>query len=193
MHRRFFLSAGRGLAQAGLVLAILQGMSANAFAQARYTVSAEQLQQMVAQRFPLRYPVADLVNMDVQGPALRLLPSLNRLSAQMAVEAAGPALAQSQNGTLELDFALRYEASDRTIRAHKLRFKRLQIAGLPPVASQLLNAYGPSIAEQALQEVVLHQLQAKDLATADNLGLQPSTITVTDNGLVIGFEMKPLK
>ncbi len=198
MHRRLFSDATfsgakRRWALAGLALAVLLGFGIQAQAQARYTVSAEQLQQMVAQRFPLRYPVAGLVNMDVQAPALRLLPALNRLSAEMAVEAAGPALARSQSGTFEVDFALRYEASDRTIRAHKLRFKRLQIADLPPLTSELLNAYAPTMAEQTLQEVVLHQLQAKDLATADNLGLQPSTITVTDSGLVIGLELKPLK
>jgi hypothetical protein len=192
MHRRYFLGAARGLAWSG-ALAVLLGFGVQARAQARYTVSAEQLQQMVAQRFPLRYPMAGWLNLDVQAPALRLLPDQNRLSADMAVEAAGPALPRSQNGTLEVDFALRYEASDRTIRAHKLRFKRLRIADLPLIATDLLNTYGPSVAEQSLQEVVLHQLQAKDLVTVDNLGLQPSTITVTDSGLVIGLELKPLK
>jgi hypothetical protein len=191
MYRRHFLSATRSWAGAAGLL--LLGLGRQAQAQARYTVSAEQLQQMVAQRFPLRYPLAGLLNMDVQAPALRLMPALNRLSAEMAVEGAGLALARRPKGTLEVGFALRYQASDRTVRAHKLRLKRLQIADLPPLTSELLNAYAPTLAEQTLQEVVLHQLQPKDLTTADNLGLQPSTITVTDSGLVIGFEVKPLK
>jgi hypothetical protein len=160
--------------------------------QPRYTVSASQLQQMVAQRFPLRYPVAGLLNMDVQAPALRLLPALNRLSADMAVVAAGPALDRNYKGALEVDFALRYEASDRTVRAHKLRFRRLRMPDLLPAAQDLLDEYGPAMAEQALQEVVLHQLRPQDLAMADNLGLQPGSITVTDSGLVMGFEVKPL-
>jgi hypothetical protein len=41
--------------------------------------------------------------------------------------------------------------------------------------------------------VVLHQLRPQDLAVADGLGMQPGSITVTDSGLVIGFEAKPLK
>lgn len=192
MQRRYFLDASRGWALAG-VASLLLGLAALAQAQPRYTVSADQLQQMVAQRFPLRYSVAGLVNMDVQAPALRLLPEANRLNAEMAVDAAGPALSRSQKGRFDVDFALRYEASDQTIRAHKLRFKRLRMADLAPEALELLNAYGPSMAEQTLQEVVLHQLRVQDLAMADNLGLQPSTITVTDKGLVIGFEVKPLR
>jgi hypothetical protein len=190
MDRRCFLSAARGGALVGLL-----GLRAQAWAQAqpRYTVSAEQLQQMVAQRFPLRYAVAGLLNMDVQAPLLRLLPELNRLSADMAVVAAGPALDRNYKGTFDVDFVLRYEASDQTLRAHKLRFKRLRMTDLAPEALELLNAYGPSMAEQTLQEVVLHQLRPQDLAMADNLGLQPSTVTVTDKGLVIGFEVKPLR
>jgi hypothetical protein len=191
MYRRSFLRDLRKLAFAGLALAGLWGTLA--MAQPRYTVSAAQLQQMVAQQFPRRYPVAGLMRMDVQAPLLRLLPERNRLSAEMAVEAAGPLLERSQKGWFEVDFALRYEASDRTVRAHQLRFKRLRMADLSPAATELLNAYGPTLAEQTLQEVVLHHLSAKDLALTDDLGLQPSTITVTESGLVLGFETKPLR
>jgi hypothetical protein len=193
MHRRFFFSTTPCWTLASLALLVLPGLSTRAQAQPRYTVSAAQLQQMVAQQFPRRYPVAGLMNMDVQAPALRLLPQQNRLSAEMAVEAAGPLLGRSHKGTFEVDFALRYEASDRSVRAHQLRFKRLQMADLSPAGTQLLNAYGPAMAEQTLQEVVLHQLRAQDLALTDDLGLQPSSITVTESGLVVGFDVKPLR
>ena len=187
MRRRLFLTAVRFLVLGGAALAALP----RAHAQPRYTVSAEQLQQAVAQRFPLRYPVAGLLDVDVQAPRLRLLPEQNRLSAEMAVEATGPALQRSYAGTFDVDFALRYETSDRTLRAHQLRFKRLRFADLQPVASELLNTYGPALAQQSLQEVVVHQLRPQDLALADGQGLQPGSITVTDKGLVIGFVVKP--
>lgn len=190
MHRRFFLSAARCLAFGGVVWVALLGSQVQA--QPRYTVTAEQLQQVVAQRFPRRYPVAGLMDLAMQAPVLRLLPEQNRLSAGMVVEATGPALRRSQTGLFEVDFALRYEASDRTIRAYQLRFRRLHFAGLLPAASELLNLYGPALAEQSLQEVVLHQLRPQDLAMADGLGMQPGSITVTDAGLVIGLVVKPL-
>jgi hypothetical protein len=37
----------------------------------QYKVSAAQLQTAVAQRFPMRYPVQGLMNLDVQVPTLR--------------------------------------------------------------------------------------------------------------------------
>ncbi len=183
MQRRLFLTAVPSLALAG----VARAAQPEAQPQPHYSVSAGQLQQVVAQRFPRRYPVPGLFDLDLQAPRLRLLPEQNRLSAEMAVEVAGPALRRRHSGTFEVDFALRYEASDRTIRAYQLRFKHLQFADLQPAASELLNSYGPALAEQSLLEVVLHQLRPQDLALTDGLGLQPGSITVTDQGLVIGF------
>lgn len=157
-----------------------------------YKVSAAQLQAAVAQRFPLRYPVPGVLNLDVQEPALRLLPALNRLNATMVVVGAGPALNRSHQGTLEVEFGLRYEAADRTVRAHQLRLVRLQFPTLQPGVVALLNTYGPALAAQALQEVVLHTLRTQDLALADGLGMQPGSITVTNAGLTIGLVPKPL-
>lgn len=157
-----------------------------------YTVSVELLQQAVAQRFPLRYPVPGLMNLDMQVPQLHLLPAQNRLGADIALVAAGPALQGSHQGTLALDFALRFEASDLTVRAHQLRFKRLTMPSLQPGVVAMLNAYGPALSQSALLEVVLHRLQPQDLALPNSLGMQPGSITVTDTGLLIGFVPKPL-
>ena len=156
-----------------------------------YTVTSGQLQAAVAQRFPRSYPVGGLVDLTVQAPQLRLLPAQNRLGTDLVVLAAGPMLGRPYTGALDLDFALRYEASDRSIRAYQLRVNSLRFDDLPPSSAALLNAYGPRLAEQSLREVVLHQLKPQDLALPDAMGLQPGSITVTQQGLVIGFVNKP--
>ena len=188
MHRRFLLSAARYITLAAVAFA---AMGCNTLtAQPRFTVSKDQLQQVVGQRFPLRYPVAGLLNLEVQAPELRLLPEQNQLNATMAVEASGAALNRKQAGTFEVAFGLRYEVSDRTLRATALRFKRLDFPGLRPEASQMLNLYGQSLSEKALLEVVLHQLRPQDMAMADAMGMKPGSITVTDKGLVFDFVAK---
>ncbi len=190
MERRLLLIVAGWLALGGNACSAAPG----ARGQPGYKVSAEQLQQALARRFPRRYPVMNgLLDLDVQAPRLRLLPELNRLGADMVVEAKGPVLGHSYAGELDLDFALRYEASDRTLRAHHLRVNSLRFAGLPPGPAELLSAYGPTLAEQTLHEVVLHQLRPQDLALPDGLGLEPGSITVTPQGLVIGFVAKPLR
>lgn len=187
MKRRLLLTVATWLALGGAACSAAPG----AHGQPSYKVSAEQLQQAVAQRFPMQYPVGGLLDLKVQAPRLRLLPELNRLGAEMVVDAAGPALRNSYTGSFDVDFALRYEASDQSIRAHQLRVNSLRLSGLPPGPSALIEAYGPSLAEQTLQEVVVHRLRPQDLALADGLGLQPGSITVTAEGLVIGFVTKP--
>ena len=153
----------------------------------RQRVSAEQLQQAVAGRFPLRYPVAGLFDLEVETPRLRLLPEQNRLATEAAVQVAGPALRQRYAGALDVSFALRYEAGDRTLRAHRLEVRPLRLPGLPARALEMLDIYLPLLARQALRDVVLHTLRPRDLALADAMGLQPDTITVTPDGLEIGF------
>lgn len=157
-----------------------------------YKVSAGQLQATMAQRFPMRYPVPGLLNLDVQVPTLRLLPAQNRLSAEMVVDASGPALNRSHQGTLEVEFGLRYEAADRTVRAHQLRFKRLQFPSLQPNVVALLSGYGAALADGTLLEVVLHRMRPQDLALPDAMGMQPGSIMVTGEGLTIGFVPKPV-
>ena len=185
MQRRHLLIMAAGLG--GVACPALLG----AQLQPSYKVTADELQQILAQRFPLRYPVSKLLDLTLQEPRLRLLPELNRLGTEMVVQASGPALRRSYSGTFDLDFALRYEAGDQSLRAYQLRVNSLSFADLPPGLSELLTTYGPALAEQSLHEVVLHRLRPQELALADGLGLQPGSITVTAQGLVIGFVTKP--
>ena len=119
-----------------------------------YPVSLAQMQQAVAKRFPRRYPVQGLLDLDLQTPRLHLLPEQNRLRAEMAVAAAGPALNRVHQGSFDVDFALRYEPSDRTLRAHQLRLARLTFPTLPARATEMINLYAPTLADQSLREVI---------------------------------------
>ena len=159
----------------------------SARSQPSYTISTQQLQEAVARRFPLKYPVGGLLDLTFLTPQLRLLPTLNRLGTDMVVNASGPALQRAYSGTFDIDFSLRYESSDQSIRAYQLRVNSLRLDGLPPGPSALVEALGPSLAGQTLQEVVLHRLKPEDLALANGMGLEPATVTVTARGLTIGF------
>ena len=185
-RRRFLIAATRSIALGGAALLVARG----AQAQPSYTVPLAQLQSMVNPKFPRSVPVQGLFNLTVQTPQLRLLPEVNRLGAAMALDVAGPALRRSYPGSLDVEFALRYEASDRTLRAHQIQLGRMEFPGLRPAVNELLNAYGPQLAEQSLREVTLHQLRPQDTAVFDGLGLQPGPITVTAKGLTVAFVSK---
>jgi hypothetical protein len=194
-RRRLVISgwlAGSGVAAAQAPLPAPSDNAATSTAPPRFNVPLDLLQSGVAQRFPLRYPVAGLVNLDLNAPRLGLLPDQNRLRAVMPVSASGTALPRSQQGSFTVDFALRYEHSDRSLRAHQLKVYRFRFPDLPPEAVELLNTYAPPLAEQALREVVLYQLQPRETAMADLLGLRPGRITVTGQGLSVELVTQPL-
>lgn len=190
MQRRLLISLGM-LGLCGRGLAQTAPATEPAPALPRITVPQDLLQTEVAKRFPVRYPVAGLVNLDLAAPRLGLLPAQNRLRAEMPVTASGPALARTQQGSFTVDFALRYEHSDRSLRAHQLKVYRFRFPGLQPEAVDLLNTYAPALAEQSLREVVLYQLPQKEAAMADLLGLRPGQITVTEQGLVVELVQRP--
>lgn len=195
MHRRLLLTAALSLTLAQrMAPAWAEPADTETEPQARPGMGVS-LQQMLAAldaRFPLRYPVPGVLNLDLQTPRLQLLPAQDRLGAEMDLQAEGPALQRSHQGTFAVDFALRYEASDRTVRAHRLRLRRLQLPTLQPTVVALINGYAQTLAERSLLEVALYRLRAKDLALADVMGLQPGNISVTDTGLLIGLVSKPL-
>ena len=185
MKRRLLLSAGSWLAAQGFGLAPSYGATGPSF-----LVSIEQMQRVVAERFPVRYAVGDLIHLEVEAPRLRLLPELNRLASDMSMQAAGPALRRTYRGSFEVDFALRYEPRDQTVRAHELRAHSFRLPGVPRPTLEMLDAYARALAEQALLEVVLHRLGPRDLALPQAMGLEPADITVTPEGLVIRFVAK---
>jgi hypothetical protein len=186
-RRRFLATATRALTLGGGALWLL---GRGVWAQPSYTVPLAQLQEMVATKFPRSVPVQGLFDLNLQAPLLRLLPEVNRLGAAMAVDVAGPALRRSHAGSFDVEFALRYEASDRTLRAYQIRLGRLAFPTLQPAVTELLNAYGPVLAVQSLREVTLHLLRPQDTAVFDGLGLQPGPITVTPKGLAVAFVSK---
>ena len=154
------------------------------------SVSSAKLQEMVAKRFPKQFPVAGLLQLSLTSPTLAMLPERNALNALIPVELGGKVLKEVYSGTLNVDFALRYEPTDRTLRAHQIKVNSLEMNGLAPAMSDMLATYTNALAEQALGQVVLYQLQDKDLALVDALAMEPGAITVTPQGLTIALVQK---
>jgi hypothetical protein len=171
----------------GSLLIVAGCWSFGTYAQPSYRISREQLQQVLAERFPLRYAARGLLDLLIRQPQLRLLPEQNRIATELPIEVAGPALGRSYSGFIDLDFALRYEASDRTLRAHRIRVHSVRLPGLARDAAALIDAYARAATERALLEVVVHRLRPADLALADTMGFAPGDIVVEPGGLLIQF------
>lgn len=184
MHRRLLLSAlacwpaARLLAQDGEP-------------RPRHKISAAELHKALSARFPVRFQLAGLLELQVSAPALLLLPARNRLGASLLAQASGPALQRTQPGELDLLFAVRYVAADRSLRAHSPEILDLRLPGLPADTVRTLQALLPAMAREVVGEVVLHKFSPGDLALPDTMGIEPDQLTVVDDGLVVEFRQKP--
>lgn len=191
MGRRRWLTRMAAL-MGGAALTLPGGRDASAgMGLSGYTVSLGELLALLSERFPQHYPLAGLAELELRPPALALRPETNRLRARLPMVLSGPALPLPREGVLEVEFGLRYAAEDRSIRAHGIALRSLDIAGLDAATATALQFWAPRLARRAWREVVLHRFEARELALLDGLGLQPGPITVTPQGLSVAWERKP--
>jgi len=158
----------------------------------RHKVSAAQLHAALSQRFPVRFGIEDLFALEVGSPRLLLLPARNRLGAGLTAQASGPVLRDAlPTGQVDLSFSVRYEAADRTVRAHDPELLDLNLPGLQPGAVEALRKVLGETAKDAVGDIVLYQFSERELALADTMGFAPEKLIVVDDGLLILFGPKP--
>lgn len=155
----------------------------------RHKISAGELYKALSARFPLRLGLTGLFELQVSASRLLLLPARNQLGAALLAQLGGLQAQQAPAGEMDIVFALRYERSDQTVRAHRPQVLGVRWPALAPDAQQLLQGLLPAMA-QHIGEVVLHKLSPRELALADTMGFEPETIDVVDDGVVIVFGPK---
>jgi hypothetical protein len=159
----------------------------------RLKISAAQLRRSLAQRFPMRLALAGVLALRIGTPALALLPASQQLAAALPLQLEGAALAQAEAGELDVAFRLRYEPSDRTVRAHGVELMDVRWPTLAPDAARLARDLLPQLVREAMLDVELHRFDARDLALADTMGFEPHEIVVLADGLLVTFAPKPLR
>jgi hypothetical protein len=181
MHRRLLLCA----------LACRPAARVPAQNAPHFKISAAELYRGLAKHFPLRFGLADLLQLQVSAPRLDLLPERNKLGAMLRAEASGRGLRDVPPGELDLVFALRYERADRTVRARDPELLDLRLPGLADEARRTLLALLPALLREQFGEVVLHRFAPGELGLADTMGLEPAGFVVENDGLLVTFAAKP--
>lgn len=158
--------------------------------QAHRKVSANELRRGLAARFPVDFNVPGLVAARIDVGRLLLMPERQRLVATLLASITDLATRRVVPCDIDVAFALRYEASDQTLRAHHVDVTGLRSPALPPDAAQAWLALLDASVRSAVAEVILHRFTRDELGLADVLGLRPDRITVEDDGVEIWFANK---
>lgn len=191
-------AAGQRLLSAAAALAALSSLSACAaspLAQAalrNFNITPAQLQQALAGRFPNTQRLGDVLELQLLAPRLSLLPATNRLGTELDIQLMERLTGGQYKGSLAVDYGLRFEPSDNSLRMTGLAVRRVSIAGLAEPYQAMLGRQVPRLLERLLDDYPLHRFPEKDLALLSGLGLMPGEIKVTPNGLTVGLQPRPL-
>lgn len=148
-----------------------------------FTVPPDQLQQAIGKRFPYQQKLADVLDLKILSPRLALLPDTNRIGTELDLNLLERIGGRTYTGTMALDYGLRFEASDKSVRMTGVRVSSVKLNSVPEPFNEAISRHMPRLAEQLLTDYPLHTFSEQDMMLVNGLGFEPGEIRVTPNGL----------
>lgn len=185
MIRRRLLECLSGLALLSL------GACAGLVGPPTVTLSEAEIAQLMARSFPLDRSLLDVFDVTVSAPRVRLLTERKRLAAVVGVQARNRLLGLSWQGQLDFDAALRWDASDQTVRLVQVRVQDLAFADPGALNRSAAERLGAALAERVLEGSAIYRLPAERAAQLRAKGHVPGSVDVTWRGLEIAFVPLP--
>lgn len=181
MNRRF----------AALALGLLLLTGCAGLLPSSIVLSEAELQTQLARRFPIERSLFDTFELKLTDPLLRLDAPAGRLATELTLQGSDRRNGRNLQGRLALNYGLRYEASDASIRLVQPRVQSLDFApsvGLSGGRAEMAQRMGVALAERLLDDLVLYRVPAQRLERLRAAGLQPGVLQVTPAGVEITLE-----
>lgn len=149
------------------------------------SLSQGELQTLLERQFPRQQRVLELIDVSITRPTLRLLPERNRLATDLELSALERLSGRSARGNLSLDYGLRFEPSDASVRLTQVRVQdfRLELGGSANALP--MNRIGALLAERLLDDLAIYRLSPERAQRLRNAGVQNAEINVTALGIEI--------
>ena len=164
------------------VLAVLSGC-ASLLGTHDVDISESELTLLLARQFPMERKVMEVIDLDITNPQLELMPQANRIGTELDVTALDRLFGSSAMGHVKLDYGLRFQPSDHTIRMTQVRVRELTLSSGSNNLRGAAQRIGGLVAENALENMVLYRMKPAQADEMDRLNLVASPITVTAQGL----------
>ncbi len=164
------------------VLAVLSGC-ASLVGTHDVDISESQLGVLMARQFPMERKVMEVIDLNITNPVLTLIPQSNRVATELDVTAVDRVFGSTALGHVRLDYGLRFQPSDHTIRMTEVRVRDLTLSSGSSNLHGTAQRIGGLVAENALENLVLYRMKPAQADEMDRLNLVASPITVTPLGL----------
>ncbi|MFL6695874.1 MAG: hypothetical protein ACJ8GJ_01825 [Vitreoscilla sp.] len=146
-------------------------------------ISESQLTVLMARQFPMERKVMEVIDLNITNPVLTLIPQDNRVGTELDVTAIDRVFGSTALGHVKLDYGLRFQPSDHTIRMTQVRVRELSLSSGSNNLHGAAQRIGGLVAENALENLVLYRMKPAQADEMDRLNLVASPITVTPQGL----------
>ena len=179
---RMVATAGALCAGVLALLALLSGC-AGLIGTHDVDISESQLNLLLARQFPMERKVLEVIDLNISNPLIQLIPESNRVGTELDVTALDRLFGSSAMGHGKLDYGLRFQPSDHTIRMTQVRVRELTLSSGSNSLRGAAQRIGGLVAENALENLVLYRMKPAQADEMDRLNLVASPITVTARGL----------
>ena len=172
-------------AAGALCVGVLAGLSGCASLIGTHDVyiSESQLTVLMARQFPMERKVMEVIDLNITNPVLTLMPQDNRIGTELDVTAIDRLFGSTALGHVKVDYGLRFQPSDHTIRMTQVRVRELSLSSGSNNLHGAAQRIGGLVAENALENLVLYRMKPAQADEMDRLNLVASPIVVTPSGL----------
>jgi hypothetical protein len=151
------------------------------------TLSEAELQALIERHVAKEHRVAEVIDLTLQRPQIRLLPERNRIASALDVTALERISGRTLRGSLSAEHTLRYEPADTTLRIAQLRVQDFKLdlgaGALTGTAARLSTVF----VERALEDAVVWRASASQREALHRAGVQRADIQVTSRGVEVRF------
>lgn len=144
---------------------------------------------MLQRRFPLRKRVGELLELSLANPRLSLRPGAGRLATEFDLLAEERLLGHRWSGQIALEYGLRLERSDHSLRLDRPWVTRLVLdnkSGNPQI-----ERMGALAMEQVLNDLVVVKMKPEQVERLAQAGYELGEVTIGSSGVEIGTRPRP--
>jgi hypothetical protein len=150
-------------------------------------IGESELQSLLAREFPRRRRVLEVLDVTLSLPRVRLMPERNRIGTQLDLAATERLSGTTLDGEIALDYALRLEPSDGTVRLTQVHVDRLDLRAAGTALPLPMQRVGALLAEHLLDDYAIWRAPPEQAELARRYGGAASAVTVTSRGVEITF------
>ena len=153
------------------------------------SISQARLTELVLEQFPKSQRYLELFDVTLSEPRVWLIPADNRIGTELHYSLGILALSEQQvGGSLSMNYSLRYEPADASLRLDNVRVQKFDLQGLPSAYAAWGPQLGRLMTQSLLQDLVVHRLDGADLRRVRQAELRPGALKVLPDRLELPLE-----